>query len=213
MRNAWRRSHGSGVEPPIELRFVDLFMILLTTLIFISVILSVISAGIRVTDTPAPPRVATRPVPPPRAARPPSPLRVVAANVLLPRAAPEEPYRTELRITGGLPPYRWQLVKGKLPPGVSWSPRGLVHGTPEDVEATGEDFSFVMRAMDKAGRQVTQGYTLAVRPPAKSPLRKRIEKVLTVVYIGLLVWWFWSGAYFPGVRSAYQGWKERRSYR
>lgn len=202
MHNVWSRRR-KGDEPPIELRFVDLFMILLTTLIFISVILSVISAGIHGTEPPEAPRIATCSTP---AAL--EPLRVLAPSVLLPRAEPEEPYRAELRMAGGHPPYRWRLVNGKLPSGVSWSPQGLVQGTPEDVEATGEDFSFSMRAMDAAGRQVVQQFTLAVRPPEKSVWRKRIERAVQVLYVLFIIWWFWRGFYFPGAKNL---WRQRQS--
>lgn len=49
----------------------------------------------------------------------------------LPAAAAGEPYRHRLAAWGGTPPYRWRLLTGELPPGLSLSAEGEVAGTPE----------------------------------------------------------------------------------
>lgn len=163
MRASWnRRSSRPGLEPPIELRFVDLFMILMTTLIFIAVILSIISAAI----PPGPGRygkdkpvaVERPPVPPPVIRQP---LRVKAASIALPKATFLSAYKVLLQAEGGSPPYRWRLVKGELPPGLKWSAQGVLQGRPR---GSGETFTFSMEAADAANRRLSQEFVVIVNP-------------------------------------------------
>ena len=39
------------------------------------------------------------------------------------------PYHCQFTATGGMPPYRWTVVKGTLPPGLTLSTDGLLSGT------------------------------------------------------------------------------------
>jgi len=116
---AWSRgSRSSGVEPPIELRFVDLFMILVTTLIFITVILSIVSAFVG--------RGEKSEVSPP--------LRIVTRG--LPAALQGRPFEVALAASGGGQGYRWEMAGGRLPAGLGLTAEGLIAGTPGQVEAT-----------------------------------------------------------------------------
>lgn len=144
MHTAWRRTaRGNGVEPPIELRFVDLFMILVTTLIFITVILSLISAAIppapddRGTDGGAP--------------------RIVSGD--LPAALVGRPYAVTLAACADAAAYRWELVAGRLPENLALDPAtGVIAGVPGKIEAT----RFTVGVEAPGGAAATAPLALAV---------------------------------------------------
>lgn len=49
------------------------------------------------------------------------------------RGRVDEPYRATLSADGGTPPFRWEHIKGKLPPGISFAPQSATFtGTPTD---------------------------------------------------------------------------------
>ena len=51
----------------------------------------------------------------------------------LPSATPQTPYSTVLEATGGAVPYRWTIISGTLPAGLTLTPEGLIFGTPTAV--------------------------------------------------------------------------------
>ncbi|MEA2603491.1 MAG: hypothetical protein QOF89_4483 [Acidobacteriota bacterium] len=216
----WSRgSRSSGVEPPIELRFVDLFMILVTTLIFITVILSIVSAFVgkggrseplvRVQPSPGgadehrlPRRVeptagalATE-----RQARP----QIVAPRILLPDARAETAYQFELRMNGGSPPFRWQLAGGKLPRGLRLSPDGAVLGVPQGKEGMSE---FSVRVVDTARRRWTQPLALRIAPAPPSLTWKILQWAfwiwVVVSFLGSLPT-IWKGGVLIGLEQFFR---------
>ena len=78
----------------------------------------------------------------------------------LPGATAGIPYSQTLAPTGGTEPYLWTHA-GKLPAGMSLSPRGLVSGTPGEPGV----FPFQVTVIDGGMRRATQSCTLAVSAP------------------------------------------------
>ena len=52
--------------------------------------------------------------------------------ITLPNAKVGQPYSVQLTATGGAMPYRWVVVAGSLPPGLSLSSAGVLSGRPMD---------------------------------------------------------------------------------
>ncbi len=74
--------------------------------------------------------------------RHPSPTVVVVTAPSLPAATPRQPYSTMLAALGGLPPYRWSLVSGSLPDGLSLKhATGVISGTPDAGDAGTSTFT------------------------------------------------------------------------
>ncbi len=73
------------------------------------------------------------------------PLQVGTSS--LPTAAVQQTYSAKLTSIGGVPPFKWSIVLGQLPPGLTLSTgTGDIFGTPAD---SGE-FSFVVQVSDSA---------------------------------------------------------------
>lgn len=64
-----------------------------------------------------------------------------------------------LRVTGGCPPYNWQLISGKLPPGMYLSPNGQLSGTP--IESS-SGFEFTVLVRDGSGKSASKQFTLGI---------------------------------------------------
>jgi hypothetical protein len=130
----------SQFEPPIELRFVDLFMIIVTALMFVTVMLSIISAFVGSTRVDVAPRVAT---------------------TALPTALLNQPYHLALAGTGGASPYTWQIVNGVLPANLKLdSVAGVITGAPTKLERT----QFTIELTDTEKRSARREVVLEVRP-------------------------------------------------
>jgi hypothetical protein len=70
-------------------------------------------------------------------------------------------YATGVFADGGVPPYRWSLVAGQLPPGLSLTTSpGRITGTPTAAGA----FTFTLRVVDNGGQSATQQFSIAVAP-------------------------------------------------
>jgi hypothetical protein len=70
-------------------------------------------------------------------------------------------YATGVFADGGVPPYRWSLVAGQLPPGLSLTTSpGRITGTPT---AAGT-FSFTLRVADDGGQTATRQFSITVTP-------------------------------------------------
>ncbi len=127
MARGFGKGH-SSFEPPIEMRFVDLFMIIVAALMFITVMLSIISAFVGSARIDVAPQVATR---------------------TLPAAVLNQPYSLTLAGTGGANPYTWAITSGALPNGVTLDPStGTISGTPLRMQRT----QFVVQLTDAEHR-------------------------------------------------------------
>jgi hypothetical protein len=78
-------------------------------------------------------------------------LRVLTAT--LPEAKAGSAYRAMLQATGGTSPYRWAVVDGRLPDGLTLSSGGVVTGTPSGGSPT----TVVVATTDAAGRVAHSG--------------------------------------------------------
>jgi hypothetical protein len=158
IRSGFGGRRSSGVEPPIELRFVDLFMILLTAFIFMTALLSIFSAAGSVGEQVYPPRVLTE---------------------TLPDALAGQPYQVMLAASGGSGGYTWR-VTGELPTGLRLNDAGALAGTPETVQRS----KFQVVVTDERGRSASGPVELSVLPaiakqtPDESPIHLVAEIAL-----------------------------------
>ncbi|MFO1431212.1 MAG: putative Ig domain-containing protein [Candidatus Competibacteraceae bacterium] len=77
-------------------------------------------------------------------------------------------YQATLQAGGGQPPYRWSVVSGSLPAGLSLNPdTGVISGTP----TTAGTANFSVQVSDAAGRQAGRALslTVAAAPPPTTP--------------------------------------------
>ncbi len=150
VRGFGKRRGGSGFEPPIELRFVDLFMIIVTALMFTTVILSIISAFVGGVNVDVVPRVLTK---------------------AIPRALANESYELTLAATGGSGSYNWEIVEGQLPEDLQLRPtEGMIIGIPKRAQRT----QFVVRVKDSQGKTDSANldmevYSTTEATPATTP--------------------------------------------
>ncbi|MFC1570071.1 Ig domain-containing protein, partial [bacterium] len=85
-----------------------------------------------------------------------SPLIINTASV--PNARCSFPYKVYLAASGGIPPYKWTVIKGELPPGLELQENGIIEGVPfkgikvNDVQ----EVSFEVKVTDSIGNTVTQ---------------------------------------------------------
>ncbi len=99
-------------------------------------------------------------------------LRVVAEPALtiltetLPDGVTSQAYSPLLSALGGTPPYRWALLRGRLPAGVSFNSAGAFSGTPT---STGQ-FEAAVLVEDEAGAVFRRAYRFEVRTPGTDRL-------------------------------------------
>ena len=80
----------------------------------------------------------------------------------------------QLTASGGVPPYTWTLVDGRLPRSISLSPNGILAGP---LEETGT-FAFTLRATDTLNNSATRLFTWVVRQ------RRVVPEILSVLPSG-----------------------------
>lgn len=147
-----RRREGN-FEPPIEMRFVDLFMIIVVALMFITVMLSIISAFVGSERVDASPRVATE---------------------ALPMALVNKPYSLTLAGLGGSNPYTWRVGEGALPSGLSLAPEtGVISGVPGQPERS----QFVVEMVDGERRSDRRQFVLDVLPAGRREEEVKPEQI------------------------------------
>ncbi|WP_037570446.1 Ig domain-containing protein [Phaeacidiphilus oryzae] len=139
----WSGARAEGESVPLELRFIDLLMIVIAALLLVAVLLSVVSAHL-------PAHSGSGAV-----ARP--PLRVATAQ--LPDATAGRSYTLTLAATGGDGTDRWTAA-GPLPAGLRLDGSGVLSGTPSAAGGT----SFRVTVADGTGASSTR--TLALRVAA-----------------------------------------------
>ncbi len=85
----------------------------------------------------------------------------------------DEGYDVTIEAEGGLPPYEWTLVEGRLPPGLLSSintvNNGLrIAGQPTEVGTS----NLLVRVRDRQGREALQAFALTVVEPPPPPLEQ-----------------------------------------
>lgn len=76
----------------------------------------------------------------------------------LPGGRVGEPYAHDLAVSGGVPPYTFELMAGTLPSGLSISGAGRLFGSPTETGT----FSFGVRVRDSGARQDERSYDIEV---------------------------------------------------
>jgi len=82
----------------------------------------------------------------------------------LPPAKVGVPYQFSIQTEGGLPPFKWQIIDGDLPPGIQLLPTGELKGTPNSPRQ--QPFEFVVEAADseQPAQRFIQRFSLSVAP-------------------------------------------------
>jgi hypothetical protein len=153
----FRRRRTTVADHPVELRFVDMLLIIIATLMIVTVVLSVVSA---ITGSGRPdvaPRVATRSAP---------------------TAIAGQPYQLTLAVEGGDGDYRWETVGGELPGGLVLRADGVVEGIPTKEETTGVG----LRVRDGSDRvSEARELSFAVRPSGDGNVPQPEPRIITSV--------------------------------
>jgi hypothetical protein len=84
------------------------------------------------------------------------------ATLLLGAAEQNKPYSEALNGNGGKPPYRWAVVGGALPAGISLSTTGTLAGTP----TVDGNFEFTVELTDSDSKKARRTLILNVKPPS-----------------------------------------------
>ena len=82
----------------------------------------------------------------------------------LPDGRAGQAYEYQLRTVGGLPPFKWRVVDGELPPGMRLDATGKLKGVPTTPSAEG--YSFVIQVSDSSRPpdKSVQAILLTIRP-------------------------------------------------
>jgi hypothetical protein len=75
-----------------------------------------------------------------------------------------QPYQFELQTQSGVPPFKWTITKGSLPPGLAMSDNGVISG----VATEKGEYPFVVTVTDNTSRKAqtaTQAFVLRVVAP------------------------------------------------
>ncbi len=92
---------------------------------------------------------------------PPRPLVITNQSDTLAPGQVRVSYATGVFADGGIPPYRWSVAAGQLPPGLSLTTSpGRITGTPEP----GGTFTFTLRVTDEGGQQATRQFNITISP-------------------------------------------------
>jgi len=94
----------------------------------------------------------------------PSAAKPAFVNLRLPACTTCVPYASSIVVEGGHPPYKFSIMQGRLPAGLSMDTRGTVTGTYESPETVGRDVSLGIRVTDELGQQVRGSVALPLRP-------------------------------------------------
>lgn len=84
-----------------------------------------------------------------------------------PTAVLHSVYYLELKASGGLPPLKWKVVKGALPPGLDLEPTGAITGQPEQLG----DFTFTVEVSDSSQPPQTQEHEFTIHVAAALSLQ------------------------------------------
>lgn len=154
------RRRGSGAEAPVELRFVDMLLIIIATLVFVTILLSAISAFSGGGRPDTAPKITTESAP---------------------DAITGQRYQLTLAAAGGDGDFTWKAVDGELPEGLELTEDGAVEGTPE----TEESREVGIQVKDGSGRSsATRQLRLRVLPSGADdtkPLSPRIADTVALI--------------------------------
>ncbi len=152
---------GGGDHAPVELRFIDLLLIIIAILMFMAVLLSLVSAN-------APSGEAKE-----------SPVRrVTVTTAKAPDVLADEPYALTLAAEGGQGPYRWTRVDGTLPGRLTLSEDGTVSGRAELEDTKGSaTTTATVRVQDSAGRSAERTLKWSVRRAQDKGAAKPVLRV------------------------------------
>lgn len=97
---------------------------------------------------------------------------VTVESEQLPSGERLQPYATLLRASGGVPPYNWEVIGGRLPTGLSLAPDGVLSGTPTGLG----EHRFVAEVRDSQSPEpdtARQEFEITIEgePPGPGPLR------------------------------------------
>jgi hypothetical protein len=145
---SWRRvSLTNEQRTPVEMRFIDMFMTALGSLLFLAVLLSFL-----IIHLPRSGQTITAPRPMPIAK-----LRILTKT--LPDARVGEPYYFALAYRGGTGPISWKISLNEAPLGISFDPeQGVFSGVPSEVDTK----RFVVEARDARGPAEPRDYSIRV---------------------------------------------------
>ena len=93
---------------------------------------------------------------------------LLVISFALPGGAPQSAYSTTLAATGGTGPYRWSIVKGSLPVGLTIAGSGLISGTP--TQAGTSAFTVQVKDSSSPAATATANLSIDVAAVAQSPL-------------------------------------------
>jgi hypothetical protein len=152
-----RRRAAAG-EHPVEMRFVDMLLIIIATLMVVTIVLSVVSAFNGNGRVDVAPEVATRSAP--------------AAIV-------RQAYQLTLAVHGGDGDYTWEKVAGVLPRGLTLDRRsGLIEGKPQRVSTHG----ISLQVRDGSGRvSAVRELTIRVRPSGAGDAEQAAPRIAAAV--------------------------------
>ncbi|MEV0369199.1 Ig domain-containing protein [Streptomyces sp. NPDC050636] len=158
---------GSEDGAPVELRFIDLLLIIIATLMFLAVLLSLVSA-----NNPAGKEEASKPP------------KVEVATAKAPDALAGSPYELTLAAVGGVAPYHWDRTSGELPKGLRLTPGGVLTGRAEEPAGPPGAVHATVRVEDSQGQRAERTLSLKVRRAAEEgaerPQLRVVSKTVAV---------------------------------
>jgi hypothetical protein len=177
MRSSWKHVRSAPEHrSPVEMRFVDMFMTAVGSLIFLALLLSVLVAYIDKSGT-----VVT----PPEKGRPAlAKLRLLTRT--LPAARVDEPYEMALAHRGGTEPLKWSVIAGRdgMPGGITFNEEaGALSGTPQETGS----YPITVVVVDSRGGRANASYYLNVAPRAVSAQQVNLLIATTLL---LALFWF-----------------------
>lgn len=176
---AHRKKQGDRFGPPVEMRFIDMFMAALGALIFLAMLLSLLIQHRPTQDIDLPPKLNQNGN---------RPLQLITKAI--PAAMVGQPYEFAFAYRGGADPILWQIAVGEdeLDEGLAFSSdNGVLSGTPENSGVN----QFVLRIVDASGRGEEHAYDLKIGGPkvdsyeVESLLAGVMLLVLMLLWIGL----------------------------
>lgn len=72
-----------------------------------------------------------------------------------------QPTTAEIEVSGGTPPYNFELTEGTLPKGLSLTKGGKILGTPRELA----DVTVSIKVKDREGASLTQAFQVLVIAP------------------------------------------------